>query len=204
MNSSKSKTDLFSFMKAQVSAEKQFSKRQSGILSAHCYVSPRGHSLSHKQSEIRRIAYALKIPTHEACETAGRAMAPLLIAAEAAKTPIVLIPVPTSTGSIEPNRQLANEIAAEIQRRQPARRIQVQIMVGRKHPVESSCVRRKRGARGLRADQHAMIRVANPTDIGNTAFYLVDNVATTGTTIFACRAALGFGRGIVWADKQKP
>ena len=196
-------TALFSFMKAQVPAGKLDSNSRSQILSAHRYVSPRGHALTHKQSEIRRIAYALKIPTPESVETAARAMAPLLIAAEKAPTPIVLIPVPTSTGSIEPNRQLANEIAAEIQRQQPARRIQVQIMVGRKHPVESSCIRRKRGRRGLRPDQHAMIRVANPTDTGNTAFYLVDNVATTGSTIFACRAALGFGRGIVWADKQK-
>ncbi len=120
MNSSKSKTGLFGFMKAQASAGKLISKRQSGILSAHRYVSPRGRSLTHQQSEIRRIAYALKIPTPESVESAGRAMAALLSKAEKTSTPLVLIPVPTSTGNIEPNRQLANEIAAEIQRRQPA------------------------------------------------------------------------------------
>jgi hypothetical protein len=48
-----------------------------------------------------------------------------------------------------------------------------------------------------------MIRVAGPLTATNTAYYFVDNMATTGTTLLACRLALGFGEGIVWADAGK-
>ena len=37
-----------------------------------------------------------------------------------------------------------------------------------------------------------------------TAYYFIDNVATTGATLAACRAALGFGDGIVFADAGRP
>ena len=153
---------------------------------------------------MRRIAYALKIPTAEACATAARDLAPLLDAAEAPETHIVLMPVPASTGSIDANRHFANELAAEIHRRYPERRVQVKVTVGRKHPVESSCVRRKRGLRGLRGDEHAFIRVAGPLTATGTAYYFTDNMATTGATLEACRSALGFGDGIVWADEGRP
>ena len=113
------------------------------------------------------------------------------------------MPVPASTGTMDANRQLANEIAAEVHRRYPARRVQIKITVGRKHPVESSCVRRKRGLPGLRGEEHAMIRVAGPLTATETAYYFVDNMATTGSTLEACRAALGFGDGIVWADEGR-
>ena len=36
-----------------------------------------------------------------------------------------------------------------------------------------------------------------------TAYYFIDNMATTGATLAACRSALGFGNGIVWADQEK-
>lgn len=170
------------------------------VISAHRYVSPRSRPLTPEESEVRRIAYALKVPTAEACEAAARDLAPLLDAAEAAGTTIVLMPVPASTGTLDANRQLANELAAEVHRRFPSRRVQVRITVGRQHPVESSCVRRRRGLPGLRGDEHAMIRVAGPLAATNTAYYFVDNVATTGATLDACRAALGFGDAIVWAD----
>ena len=169
-------------------------------ISAHKYVSPRARPLTPEEVEVRRIAYALKIATAEACEVAARDLAPLLDAAEAPATHIVLMPVPASTGSIDANRQLANELAAEVHRRYPARRVQIKITVGRKHPVESSCVRRKRGLPGLRGEEHAFIRVAGPLTATGTAYYFIDNVATTGATLAACRAALGFGDGIVFAD----
>lgn len=169
-------------------------------LSAHRYVSPRSRPLTPEETEVRRIAYALKVPTAEACETAARDLAPLLDAAESAGTTIVLMPVPASTGTVDANRQLANELAAEIHRRFPERRVQVKITVGRQHPVESSCVRRRRGLAGLRGDEHAMIRLAGPLTATNTAYYFLDNVITTGSTLAACRAALGFGEGIAWAD----
>ena len=173
------------------------------IITAHKYVSPRSRPLTPEEVEVRRIAYALKVPTAEACETAAADLAPLLDAAEAPATTIVLMPVPASTGSVTANRQLANELAAEVHRRYPERRVQVKITVGRKHPVESSCVRRRRGLPGLRGDDHAMIRVAGPLTATGTAYYFVDNMATTGATLAACRAALGFGDGIVWADEGR-
>jgi len=172
-------------------------------ISAHKYVSPRARPLTPEETEVRRIAYALKVPTAEACETAARDLAPLLDAAEAPDTHIVLMPVPNSAGSVDANRQFANELAAEIHRRYPARRVQIKITVGRKHPVESSCVRRKRGLPGLRGEEHAFIRVAGPLTATETAYYFVDNMATIGATLDACRAALGFGSGIVWADEGR-
>jgi predicted amidophosphoribosyltransferase len=170
-------------------------------ISAHKYVSPRSRTLTPEEAEVRRIAYALKITTAEACSVAARDLAPLLDAAEAPDTHLVLMPVPASTGSIDANRQFANELAAEVHRRYPARRVQIKITVGRQHPVESSCVRRRRGEAGLSIDQHAFIRVAGPLTATGTAYYFIDNMATTGRTLAACRAALGFGDGIVWADE---
>ncbi len=172
-------------------------------ITAHRYVSPRSRPLTPEESEVRRIAYALKIPTAEACEVAARDLAPLLDAAEASATHIVLMPVPSSLGTVDANRQLANELAAEIHRRYPERRVQVKITVGRQHPVESSCVRRRRGLPGLTVEDHAMIRVAGPLTATHTAYYFLDNVITTGSTLAACRAALGFGEGIAWADAGK-
>jgi len=169
------------------------------IITAHKYVSPRSRALTPEEVEVRRIAYALKVPTAEACETAALDLAPLLDAAEAPETHIVLMPVPASTGTIDANRQFANELAAEVHRRYPERRVQIKITVGRKHPVESSCVRRKRGLAGLRGDEHSFIRVAGPLTATGTAYYFVDNMTTTTATLEACRSALGFGDGTVWA-----
>jgi hypothetical protein len=231
--------------KAQVPSRKQcnFTRNRSPItehrqpfiriLSAHKYVSPRQRPLTPEEQEVRRIAYALKIPTHETCELAARDLAPLLDAAcpqccaqrcrraESPATDIVLMPVPASTGSIDANRHLANAIAAELRRqacqsgtsgrrqachaeasdRRRARTVQVKVTVGRQHPVESSCLRRKRRLPGLAIEDHAMIRVAAPLPFFATAYYFVDNMATTGSTLSACRAALGFGDAIVWADQ---
>lgn len=173
------------------------------LISAHKYVSPRSRPLTPEEAEVRRIAYALKVPTAEACTAAAQALAPLIDAAEGQGTHIVLMPVPASTGTVDANRTLANELAAEIHRRFPTRRVQVKITVGRQHPVESSCVRRRRGLLGLCGEDHAMIRIAGPLTATNTAYYFIDNMATTGTTLAACRAALGFGDGIVWADAGK-
>ena len=173
-------------------------------ISAHRYVALHTRPLTPEESEVRRIAYALKVPTAEACEIAARDLAPLLDAAEGgAGTRIVLMPVPASTGTVDANRQFANELAAEVHRRYPERRVQVKVTVGRKHPVESSCARRRRGLFGLQGEEHAFIRIAGPLTATETAYYFIDNMATTGATLDACRAALGFGDGIVWADEGK-
>ena len=195
-------------MKAQVSTVEHglpihSHRPQMRIVAAHQYVSPRSRPITPEEAEVRRIAYALKIPTSEGCELAARDLAPLVDASEATGTHIVLMPVPASTGTVDANRHIANELAAEIHRRYPERRVQVKITVGRQHPVESSCVRRRRSLSGLRGEEHAMIRVAGPLTATNTAYYFVDNMATTGATLDACRQALGFGEGIVWADAGK-
>ncbi len=182
-------------VKAQVSAvehERQinFHRQQMAIISAHKYISPRARPLTPEETEVRRIAYALKVPTAEACTAAAQALAPLVDAAEAPTTHIVLMPVPASTGTVDANRTLANELAAEIHRRYPTRRVQIKITVGRQHPVESSCVRRRRNMTGLPLEEHAMIRIAGPLTATDTAYYFIDNMATTGTTLAACRLAL--------------
>ncbi len=169
------------------------------LISAHHYASPRARPLTEEEREVRRIAYALKVPTDEALDTAAAALAHLVDAAEAPGVSIVLMPVPASTGSIDANRQLANAIAAEVRRRYPGRRVAVRVTVGRMHPVESSCARRRRGERGLRTDDHAMIRIAGPLTATGTAYYFVDNMLATGATIAATRQALGFGGALVWA-----
>ena len=173
------------------------------IIAAHKYVSPRERTTTPEEAEVRRIAYALKVPTAEACLTAARELAPLLDAVEAPGTHIVLMPVPASSGTVTANRHFANDIAAEVNRRYPGRRVQVKVTVCRQHAVESSCVRRKHGEIGLQGEEHAMFRVAGPLTATGTAYYFVDNMATTGSTLAACRAALGFGDGIVWADQGK-
>jgi hypothetical protein len=174
------------------------------IISAHKYVSPRSRPITPEEAEVRRLAYALKIPTSEACAIAAQALAPLVDAAEAPATHIVLMPVPASTGTVDANRTMAKAIADQLRLRY-CRSAAVKVTVGRQHPVESSCARRRRNvaAAGLPLEEHAMIRVAGPLTATNTAYYFVDNMATTGTTLAACRMALGFGEGIVWADAGK-
>ena len=197
-------TALFPFMKAQIPAGKLASNNDANILSAHRYLSPRARRLTPEQAEVRQIAYDLKIPTPDACQIAARALARLLDTAEAPETPIILMPVPASTGSTEANTRFCTAIAAALQRRRPAREVEIKVTVTRKHPVESSCTRRRRGGRGLRADQHVIVSVDHTPPPPAAACYFVDNMATTGTTLYACRAALGYGRGLVWADKRKP
>ena len=197
MNSA-SKTSLGSSEKASGASAARLVLENPVMLSAHRYLSPRGRALTPEQVEIRRIAYALKEPDPVACRIAAKIMAPILLDAEPNRH-IVLMPVPTSAGNTTPNSRLAADIAAEIGRLDPRRKITIQATVGRRHPVESSCQRRKRGLRGLPAAQHAIIAVSQPP--AEAAAYFLDNVRTEGVTIAACRAALGHGNSIVWAAK---
>ena len=68
--------------------------------------------------------------------------------------------------------------------------------------MESSCQRRLRGLSGLTVDEHAIIRAAGP--MHPLPVYFVDNIITTGTTIAACRRALGWGTGLTYADASTP
>jgi len=81
-------------------------------------------------------------------------------------------------------------------------RAHVKCAVARARQVEGSCNRRLRGLPGLTAEQHAIIRNAGPMQ--PWPLYFVDNVITTGTTIAACRRALGWGTGLAYADASTP
>jgi len=157
------------------------------ILAARRYVSPRSRPITLDEVETRRIAYALK--RGEQTEIAAREMAGLL---PTDLPTLTLIPVPSSTGSIEANLILARAIAAEY-----GPQARVVPALNRVVPVESSCARRRRGLPGLAAADHAFLRVGGWFAL---PLFLVDNVATTGATLAAARYALGFGTGLVFAD----
>ena len=134
----------------------------------------------------RRIARDLKIPTAAAIDRAAPEMAALI------DGPCWLVPVPASNGSITANLMLTRAIAKLV----PGSR--VKCAIARAHPVESSSQRRIRGMFGLTVEQHAIVRTAGPFLF--LPLYFVDNVITTGTTILACRRALGWGISLAYAD----
>ena len=150
------------------------------------YVSPRARPLAPEEAAIRATAYALKRPDAQAIAEAASAMAALI------GGPCWLVPVPTSSGNLIPNLTLARAIAERV----PGAR--VKCAVTRVRPVESSCRRRLRGLLGILAADHAIVRIAGPMEPHPA--YFVDNVITTGATIAACRRALGWGTGLVYAD----
>jgi hypothetical protein len=135
---------------------------------------------------VRRTAWDLKIPTAVAIQIAAPLMAALV------DGPCWLVPVPASSGNLIPNLILARAIAELVLG------ARVKCAVGRAHPVESSAGRRMRGLPGLTVKQHAIVRTIGPIQL--LPLYFVDNVITTGTTIAACRRALGWGIGLAYAD----
>ena len=161
------------------------------IRAARKYVSPRVRPLTADEAETRRLAYALKVPSPEAMRTAAPEMAALI-----AEEDVILSAIPTSTGDHGPNRALANRIADCIRAR--GGRARVIVTVGRLHPVESSCARRRRGLFGLSPEEHGLTRICGPLPLA--PLYFVDNVTTTGNTLRAARAALGYGDAVCFAD----
>lgn len=150
------------------------------------YVALDHRTPSQEEIAIRRTSQDLKIPTSDAIQQAAPEMAALI------DGPCWLVPVPASDGRTTANMALANTIATLVT---DAR---VKCAVGRTRSVESSYQRRKRGLRGLTVEQHAIIRTAGPLE--PLPVYFIDNVVTTGTTIAACRRALGWGVGLTYAD----
>lgn len=134
----------------------------------------------------REIARHLKIPTQSAIQTAAPAMAVLI------DGPCWLVPVPASDTSLGANLALAEAIAKMVCG------ARVKCAVTRSKAVESSYSRRKRGLPGLTIHEHVIIRTGGPIEA--LPVYFVDNVITTGTTIAACRRALGWGAALVYAD----
>lgn len=157
------------------------------IIAARRYVSPRSRPITAEEAETRRIAYALK--RGEETEIAAKEMVMLLPTELPALT---LVPVPSSTGSIDANSSLCNAIAAEY-----GLAVRVMPAIRRTLPVESSCSRRRQGLPGLTAEDHKFVRIRRWIAL---PVFLVDNVATTGATLSAARQVLGFGTGLVFAD----
>ena len=137
----------------------------------------------------RRTARDLKIPTAAAIQIAAPEMAALI------DGPCWLVPVPASNGSLIANLALARAIPELVIG------VRVKCAIGRAYPVESSASRRIRGLPGLTVQQHALIRTVGPIMLWPV--YFVDNVITTGTTIAACRRALGWGVGLAFADASR-
>jgi hypothetical protein len=135
---------------------------------------------------VRQITRDLKIPTRHAIDRAAPPMAALI------DGPCWLVPVPASTGDVTANLALANAVAALVFG------ARVKCAVARIRPVQSSYERRKRGLHGLTIEEHRIVRTADPLDL--LPVFFIDNVITTGTTIAACRRALGWGTGLTYAD----
>jgi len=161
-----------------------------GLIRADCYASKYvpldWRTVSQDEAEARHVAWGLKAGAEDAIQTAAPRMAALI------DGPCWLVPVPASDGSLTANLQLADAIAGLV----PGAR--VKCALARAHPVESSCDRRLDGHFGLTVAQHTIIRTAGPMQA--LPAYFVDNVITTGTTMAACRRALGWGTGLAYAD----
>jgi hypothetical protein len=148
---------------------------------------PRGYRVANADEiTARRIGQELKIPTENAIQVAAPAMAALIVG------PCWLIPVPASNTSHSANLILARAIAEFVTT------ARVICAVARIHPVESAYRPKLRGLAGLTVGEHALVRVEGPLE--PLPAYFVDNVITTGTTVTACRRALGWGVGLAYAD----
>jgi hypothetical protein len=157
------------------------------ILAASRFVPPRLRPMTAEEKVVHRTAHDLKAFSPGAVATAAPLMAALLD-----PVPCWLIPVPSSSGCIEANHALACAIRNMIYG------ARVVVGIRRKHPVESSCERRRRGRLGLSVQEHAFVRCVGP--MHRMPVWFVDNVVTTGNTIKAAHLAFGTGNGLVYAD----
>ena len=158
------------------------------ILAARKYHTPRHGPLTFEQTETRRLAYAIKTTASPSSDfdTAARDMAALIT------VPCWLVPIPDSTGNTDANTRLASMIAGYC----PG--AQVVKAISRTQPVQSQCSRHKLALGPIPPDQHHFARTRKTLTLRQT--YFVDNVTTSGHTLEAARAALGFGAGLVFAD----
>jgi hypothetical protein len=161
---------------------------QMNILAARKYASPRNGPLSLEQAETRRLAYAIKTTATPSVDfdTAAREMAALITG------PCWLVPIPDSTGNTDANARLAHMIATHCPGAQVVKAIQ------RTQAVQSQCARHRLALGPILPEQHHFARTRKVLTLRQT--YFVDNVTTSGHTLEAARAALGFGAGLVFAD----
>jgi hypothetical protein len=144
--------------------------------------------------ETRGLSYLLKdldCPD-AAMHLAAREMAALVWG------PCNLIPAPSHTGDTAANLRLARAIAGYV-----TGGATVYDLLTRRAPVDSACLRHRTGKPPLTMSDHGITR-KTPRLIPCRPCYIVDNVTTSGTTLRACQAALGFGSGLVFADAFHP
>lgn len=147
------------------------------FFAAERYVSPRERELTTKEAVVRGVSYGLKYADPPALTEAVRVMAPLL------PKRATLVPIPTSSGNLEPNAELAARLAA-------ATGGVVARLIERRRPVPSSRERRLRGDPGLTAeDQERSLRATGAVPSGPVV--LIDNVLTTGATFEGAWRTLG-------------
>jgi hypothetical protein len=158
------------------------------ILTARRYPTPRDGQLSLEQAETRRLAYAIKSTASPSADfdTAAREMGALITG------PCWLVPIPDSNGNTDANARLASMIAIHCPGAQIVKAIY------RTQPIQSQCARHKLALGPIPPDQHHLARTRKTLSLQQT--YFVDNVTTSGHTLEAARAALGFGAGLVFAD----
>jgi hypothetical protein len=158
------------------------------VVAARKYPNPRKGPLSPDQIETRRIAYAIKStasPLRD-FDTAAREMAALITG------PCWLVPIPDSAGNTDANALLAARIARYCPGAEVVRAIR------RTQPIQSQCIRHRLVLGPIPQAQHHFTRTRKALTRRQT--YLVDNVTTSGNTLAAACAALGFGAGLVFAD----
>ncbi len=183
------------------------------ILAARKYPTPRNGALTLEQAETRRLAYAIKSTASPAADfdTAAREMAELLLASSYQPSTISyqltcwLVPIPDSTGNTDANTRLAHHIARHLlafhhqqSTINPQPICQIAKAICRTQPVQSQCTRHKLALGPIPPEQHHFARTRKMLTLRQTWF--VDNVTTSGNTLEAARAALGFGAGLVFAD----
>ena len=161
------------------------------IRTARPYVSERTRPLTQAEMETRALSYMLKdaLCPQVGLDIAAREMAALI------SGPCTLVPVPSHTGDTSANIRLCQAIAAQVEGGG-----KVADILGRAHEVDSSCKRHKAGSQPLTIAEHNIIRKSKKM-VEIKAIFFVDNTTTTGTTLEACKAALGgFGRGLAFTD----
>lgn len=106
----------------------------------------------------------------------------------------ILIPVPDCKGGTGSNLRLALSIAEHTRGK-----AQVMDILTRSESTESQCQRHRRGEAALTPGELKIVVKPHKPFILRKV-YFVDNVITSGATIQACRDALGFGTGLVYAE----
>jgi hypothetical protein len=158
------------------------------IIAARRYISPRTRPLSREEAETRRLAFSIK---STASPTADFALAALEMA-RLITGPCWLVPVPDSQGNTDANARLCSLIASFC----PA--AQVAKAITRTQPIQSQCERHRHALGPINPAAHHIRRTGKLLSLRQT--YIVDNVTTSGHTLYAAHDALGFGTGLVFAD----